>query len=415
MRASWRPALFAGIAAGMLLSGFLQRSAAQTPAGTAGISDGVVKLGLILDLSGPYSEVSGIGSATAARMAVADFGGRVLGAPIEVMIADHENNSGRALAIARDWIDNQHLDAIMDVSGSSEAVLVQRFADVRHKLVSISSAAAIRLSNESCTPTSIHYVSNTRAVARAVGGALLARGADTWFFITVDYGFGYDLENDTTEVIEARGGKVLGRARHPLTARDFGSYLARAQESKAKVIALANAGSNLEDTIRQAARLGMIPGPQLFAAPSLRITGVNSLGLEITQGMALAESFYWDADAATRAWAKRFFDLVKRMPNSLHAGVYSSTMHYLNAVKQTGTDATDAVLKAMRDTPVNDFFAHDARIRADGVLVHDLHLFQVKSPAESRYPWDYLRPLATVPGTEAFGSPAESKCPLMQR
>ena len=230
----------------------------------------------------------------------------------------------------------------------------------------------------------------------------------------MDYGFGYDLESDTAAVVEQRGGKVLGHARHPLSAHDFGSYLARARESKAKVIALANGGGNLEETIREAAKLGMIPGPQVFAALSLRITGVNSLGLEVTQGMMLAESFYWDSDEATRAWSRRFFDRVKKMPNSLQAGVYSSTMHYLRAVAAAGTDDTDAVLKVMHDTPVDDFFTHGARIRADGVLVHDVSLFQVKPPAETRYPWDYLRRVATVPGEEAFGSLQDSKCPLVK-
>ena len=413
---SWsRPALLAGAIAAMLLAGGSSRAAEPNGEKAAQISDGVVKLGLILDLSGPYSGVTGMGSATAARMAVDDFGGRVLGAPIEVLVADHENSSGRALAIVRDWIDNQHLDAIMDVSGSSEALLVQRYADVRHKIVSLSAPAASRLSNESCTATSIHYVNDTRAIAHTAGAGLLARGGNTWFFITVDYGFGYDLESDTTAVVEQGGGKVLGHARHPLTTHDFASYLERAKESKAKVIALASGGSNLEETIRQAAALGMIPGPPLLAGLTLRITGVDSLGLETTQGMMLAESFYWDSDDATRAWARRFFDRMKKMPNSLQAGVYSSTSHYLRAIAAAGTDDTDTVMKAMRDTPVEDFFAHGGRIRTDGVLVHDVSLFQVKAPSESHSPWDYLRHVTTVPGADAFGSLEQSKCPLVKQ
>lgn len=411
MRPCWRPALFAAIAAVLLASPW-SRAGAQPAQSTAQISDGVVKIGLILDMSGPYSDTTGIGSATAAKMAVEDFGGRVLGAPIEIVIADHTNSSSRAGAIARDWFDTQHVDAIMDVTGSSEALNVQTLADTRHKIVSLSSAVAARLSNEACTATSVHYVFNTRAISHTVGAALVARGEKTWFFITVDYSFGYDLERDTTAVVTQRGGEVLGRARYPLDARDFASYLARARESQAKAIGLANGGSDMVETIRQAARLGMIPGPQTFAALALRINTVHSLGLETAQGLMLSESFYWDMNEATRAWAKRFFERVNKMPNSVQAGVYSSTMHYLQAVAHTGTDETAAVMKSMRETPINDFFARYGRIRADGVMVHDLYVYQVKTPSESRYPWDYYKLVATVPGDDAFGPLAQSKCPL---
>ncbi len=411
MRAYWRPALLAAIAAFLLASPWGQ-AGAQPAQSAPRISDGVVKIGLILDMSGPYSDTTGFGSATAARMAVEDFGGDVLGAPIEIVVGDHQNSANRAAAIARDWFIDQHVDAIMDVSGSSEALIVQAIADTRHKIISLSAPGAVRLSNEACTATSIHYAFDTHSIAHTVGAALVARGADTWFFITVDYSFGYDLENDTTAVVEKHGGKVLGRARYPVIARDFASYLARAQQSQAKVIGLANAGADTLDTVQQAARLGMIPGPQVFAALGLRINGVHALGLETAQGMMLSESFYWDMNEATRAWSKRFFDRVRQMPNSLQVGVYSSTMHYLRAVASAGTDDTDAVLTAMRATPIDDFFAHDGHIRADGVMVHDMHLFQVKPPAESHYPWDYFRLVATIPGDEAFGSLAQSKCPL---
>jgi len=413
MQASWRPVLFAAMAAVFLASPW-DRAGAQQPGSTARISDGVVKIGLILDMSGPYSDTTGIGSATAAKMAVEDFGGRVLGAPIEIVVADHDNSADRAAAIARDWFANQHVDAIMDVTGSSEALIVQAIAGTRQKIISLSSAVAERLSNEACTPTSIHYAFDTHAIANTMGTALVARGDDSWFFITVDYTFGYDLERDTTQVVEQHGGKVYGHARHPLDAHDFASYLARARDSRAKVIGLANGGTDLADTIKQAARLGMIPGPQVFAGLGMRTNGVHSLGLETTQGMMLAESFYWDMNEATRAWSKRFFDRVKKMPNSLQAAVYSSTMHYLQAVAHAGTDETAAVMKMMRDTPVDDFFAH-GNIRADGVLVHDMHLFQVKSPAESHYPWDYYKLVATVPGDQAFAPLAQSKCPLVKR
>ena len=412
MRAYWRPALVAVVAALLVLSrgGGIGAQPAQS---AARISDGVVKIGLILDMSGPYSGTTGVGNATAAKMAVEDFGGQVLGAPVEIVIGDHTNSTNRAASIARDWFENQHVDAIMDVTGSSEALIVQSIADVRDKVISLSSAVAARLSNEACTSTSVHYVSDTRAIAHTIGAALVARGEDTWFFITVDYSFGYDLESDTSAVVTKGGGKVLGHARYPLGAQDYTAYLARARESQAKVIGLAIAGSDLTQTIRQASQLGMIPGSQVLAALALQINGVHRLGLETAQSLMLSESFYWDRDEATRAWSKRFFERVKMMPNSLQAGVYSSTTHYLRAVASAGTDETEAVLRAMRATPVNDFFAHNGHIRADGVMVHDLNLFQVKPPAESHYPWDYYRLIATIPGEHAFGPIAQSKCPLL--
>jgi branched-chain amino acid transport system substrate-binding protein len=399
--------LIAGALTAMLLLGG-RASAAE-------ISDGIVKIGLILDLSGPYSENTGEGSATAAKMAVGDFGGKVLGAPIELVIADHHNSADRAAAIARDWFDAQHVDAILDVSGSSEALIVQRIADNRRKIVSLSGPGADRLTNEACTATSVHYVFDTYSIAHTVGTALMDRGAKTWFFITVDNNFGYDLERNTTDVVVEKGGTVLGRARHPLDTADFSSYLARAKQSQAKVIALADAGSDMANAITQAKKLGMIPGPQTFTAMSLRITGVNGLGLETAQGLVLGESFYWDQDDPSRAWSKRFFETVGKMPNSLQAGVYSSVTHYLQAVASAGTDATDPVMNAMRAAPIDDFFAHGGRIRADGLMVHDMHLYQVKTPAESKYPWDYYKLVATIPGNQAFAPLSQSKCPLVKK
>jgi branched-chain amino acid transport system substrate-binding protein len=408
MQPYWRPLFLALLTAGLLASPSGRAVAQQA----AGASDGVVKLGLILDMSGPYSDLTGIGNVTAARMAVEDFGGRVLGAPIEIVSADHQNHADRAAEIARDWFEKQHVDAIMDVSGSSTALIVQAIGNIRDKIVLLDSAGAERLTNEACTPVSVVYVFNTRAIAHSLGAALVARGNDTWFFITVDYSFGYDLENNTAAVVKASGGTVLGDARHPLDAHDFASYLARARESGAKVIGLANAGADLENTIKQAARLGMIPGPQAFAGLALRLNSVDRLGLATTQGMMLTSPFYWDMNDATRAWSRRFFERVKKMPNEFQAGVYSSTTHYLQAVAQAGTDATTEVMKAMRAAPIDDFFVHDGHIRADGLMVHDMNLFQVKAPSESHYAWDYLKPVATIPGEEAFGPLARSKCPL---
>jgi branched-chain amino acid transport system substrate-binding protein len=407
----WRLTLVAAVAIRVLACA-CQPAAAAADENPPPISDGVVKIGLILDMAGPYSNATGIGSATAARMAIEDFGGQVLGAPIEALVADHGNSPDRAASIARDWLGNQQVDAIMDVSGSSEALIVQAIANTRNKIVSLSGPGAVRLTNEACTPTSMHYVFDTRSIARTIGSSLVARGDDSWFFITADYSFGYDLESDTAAVVTAAGGQVVGRARHPFEAHDFSSYLARAQQSHAKVIALANAGTDTDDTIKQAAHLGM-PGTQLFAALALRIQNVHALGLQASQGLMMSESFYWDMNDATRAWSKRFFDRVGKMPNSLQAGVYSSTMHYLRAVARAGTDATGPVMQVMRTTPIDDFFAH-GQIRADGVMVHDVRLFQVKSPAESHYAWDYFKLLETIPGDTAFAPIGTSKCPLMK-
>jgi branched-chain amino acid transport system substrate-binding protein len=405
-------------AAGILLTAVDRPASAQMPVAAPGgnterISDGVVRIGLLLDMSGPYADQTGIGSLTAARMAVEDFGGKVLGVPIEVVAADHHDNADQAAAIAREWFGPGQVDAIMDVAGSSEALIVQAIGATYNKIVSLSAPGAARLTNEACSPTAVHYVFNTYATALTLGQELVRRGGDTWFFITVDYSFGYDLENDTAAVVTANRGRILGHARHPLNAAGTtSSYLQQARQSQAKVIGLANAGEDAIGTIHEARELGMIPGPQIFAALGLRFTNVAALGLETAQGLMVAEPFYWDLDDATRAWSRRFLARVNKMPNSLQAGVYSSTMHYLRAVAAAETDATVPVMRAMRTTPVDDFFAHNGIIRADGVMIHDMRVFQVKSPAESKYPWDYYRLVATIPGDQAFLPLAQSRCPL---
>ena len=403
-----------GAIAGLAAAFFAGAATAQsTPPGA--VSDGVVKIGLILDMSGPYSVLTGKGSAAAAEMAVEDFGGKVLGAPIEVVTADHHSSADQAAAIARDWYGDQHVDAIVDVSGSSEALIVQAIAGTRDKIVILNAPGANRLTEEGCTATSVHYTNDTYAIAHSLGRALIAGGNDSWFFVTVDYSYGYDLENETTAVVKANGGTVLGRARHPLDAPDFSAYLLQARQSRAKVIGLANGGADTSNAIKRAAALGMIPGPQLFAGLSLRINQINDLGLNTAQGMMLAETFYWDTDDATRAWSKRFFDRVGQMPNSLQAGVYSSTIHYLQAVAKAGTDASDPVMQAMRAAPIDDFFVHNGHIRADGLMVHAMQLFRVKTPAESKYAWDYYQPVTTIPGDQAFEPLNRSKCPLVNK
>ena len=372
----------------LLLLSNATNAAAQTAGGISSgeISDGVVKIGLLLDMVGPYSDQTGAGSAAAAQMAVEDEGGQVLGAPVQLVVADHHNSSDQAATIARRWFSDEHVDAILDVAGSSEAVLVQAIARNRNKIVSISAALAARLSNEACSPTAVHYAFDTYSVAHTMGQEMMRRGDDTWFFITVDYTYGYDLEADMTTVVQEHGGTVLGRARHPLNTSDFSAYLQQAKQSQAKAIGVINAGTDATSTFTQAAKLGMIPGPQMFAALGLRLTGVARLGLPTAQGMMVAEPFYWDFDDETRAWSKRFLARVERMPNSLQAALYSSTRHYLQSIAKAGTDATEPVMQAMRELPVNDFFAHDGHIRIDGTMVHDMHLFQVKAPVEPVIP-----------------------------
>jgi branched-chain amino acid transport system substrate-binding protein len=379
------------------------------------VSDEVVKLGLILDMSGPYAELTGKGSQVAAEMAAEDFGGKVLGRPIQVVVADHHDSADQAAAIARDWLGPGKVDAIMDVSGSSEALIVQAIGNTRGKIVILNAPGANRLTEEGCTATSVHYTNDTYAIAHTLGRAIVANGGDTWFFITVDYSYGYDLEDETAAVVKANGGTVLGHARHPLGAADFSSYLLQAKQSAAKIIGLADGGSDITNAVKKAAALHMVPGAQTFVGLSMRLNQVHDLGLATTQGMLLSESFYWDSDDQARAWSKRFFQRVGAMPNALQAGVYSSTMHYLQAVAKAGTDAAEPVMAAMRAAPIDDFFTHDGQIRADGLMVHDMHLYRVKTPAESHYAWDYLRRVTTIPGREVFKPLAQSSCPLVTK
>ena len=407
---------FAAALAALLALQLAATAASAQTAASPGmqISDGVVKIGLIVDLSGPYADVTGTGSETAARMAIDDFGGKVLGAPIELVVADPHDSTDQAAAIARNWFDAQHVDAIMDVAGSSEALIVQAIGRTRDKIVSLSAPGADRLTGEACSPTAMHYTSDTYAIAHTIVPVIVKRGGNTWFFITVDYSYGYDLERDTAAVVSDAGGTVLGHALHPLGAPDFVSYLDQAQSSQAKVVALANAGDDTVNTIRTAARLHMIPGNQVIAALSLRINTIHSLGLATTQGMMLAEAFYWDLNDQTRAWSKRFFAKAGKMPNAFQAGLYSSITHYLQAIAHAGTDATAPVMAAMRAAPIDDFFAQNGHIRPDGLMVHDMYLLQVKKPDQSHYPWDYLKLVATVPGADAFRPLSQSKCPLVQ-
>jgi branched-chain amino acid transport system substrate-binding protein len=379
------------------------------------VSDGVVKIGLIEDMSSIYADITGIGAVTAAKMAVEDFGGQVLGVPIEVVSADHQNKADIASATAREWFDNQHVDALMDVAASATALAAVDVAKTKNKIVILNGPGAARITNEACTPVSIHYTYDNYALAHGTGGAMVKAGYDTWFFIAADYAFGHDLEAVTTNVIKANGGQVLGDVRVPLNTADFSSALLQAQSSKAKVVGLANAGADTQNSIKQAAEFGIVRGGQKMAGLLVFINDVNSLGLEVAQGILLTTAFYWDRNDESRAWAQRYFGRMNRMPNMAQAGIYSATTHYLKAVAAAGSDATQPVIEKMRATPINDFFVKNGTIREDGRMVHGMYLYEVKKPGESKGAWDYYKPVAEIPADQAFLPLAESKCPLVKK
>jgi branched-chain amino acid transport system substrate-binding protein len=374
-----------------------------------------LKIGGILDMSSLYADITGAGSLEAAKMAAEDFGGEVLGRKIEVSAADHLNKADLAANIARDMLDNQGVEMIYDVAASATALAAGEIAKARGKIVMFNGPGSIRLSNEACGPYTVHYVFDTFAQANVTGLAAVKSGLDTWFFLTADYAFGQDLEKDTTAVVLKTGGKVLGGVRHPLNTSDFSSFLLQAQASKAKVIGLANAGGDTINAIKQAVEFGITKGGQKLSPLLAFVTDIDSVGLETAQGLLLAEAFYWDLNDDTRAFSKRFMERVKRVPTSAQAGVYSSVTHYLKAVKAAGTTDSAAVIKVMKETPINDMFAKNGRIREDGRMVHDMYLFEVKKPSESKGRSDDYKLLATVPGNEAFQSLELSRCPLVKK
>ncbi|XQU71220.1 Branched-chain amino acid transport system substrate-binding protein [Cupriavidus sp. H18C1] len=409
--------------AGMLGACALSLGAAYAQAQTqaqaqtkATLSDDLVKVGLILDMSGLYADVTGRGSATAAQMAIDDFGGKVLGRKIELVVADHQNKADIAANKAREWFDTDRVDAILDVAASAPALAVLEVAKQKNRIVVFSGPGTERLTNDLCTPISVHYAYDTYALANTTARAMVQRGGKTWYFLTADYAFGHTLQDSATAVVTEAGGKVLGAARHPIGASDFASYLLQAQASKAQVVGLANAGGDSVNAIKAAHEFGLTrDNKQKLAGLLLYINDIHAIGLKTAAGLVLTEAFYWDMNDATRKWSRRYFDKLKKMPNMSQAGVYSSVMHYLKAVQAAGTDETAAVMKQMKAMPIQDFFTANGRIREDGRMVHDMYLFEVKTPAESKYPWDYYKVLATVPGDQAFIPPSKSKCPLLKR
>jgi branched-chain amino acid transport system substrate-binding protein len=374
-----------------------------------------LKIGLILDESGPYADITGPGSVEAGRMAIEDFGGQVLGRKLELVHADHQNKADIAGTVAREWFDNQGVEAIMDVAASATALAVNEIAKARGKILMLSGPGAVRLTNEACGPYTVHYSYDTYAVANGTGLATVKNGDNSWFFITADYAFGQDLERDASNVVKTNGGQVLGSVRHPLNSPDFSSYLLQAQQSKAKVVGLANAGADTITAVKQAHEFGLTKSGQKIAVLLGFISDIDSLGLETAQGLLLTEAFYWDMDDQTRAWSKRFFERTKRMPTSAQAGVYSDTTAYLNAVKAAGTTDPAVVMPVLKSTPINDFFARNGHIREDGRMTHDMYLFEVKAPAASTGRWDDYKLVRTIPGEQAFQPLALSRCPLVKK
>ncbi|MES2195074.1 MAG: ABC transporter substrate-binding protein [Pseudomonadota bacterium] len=374
-----------------------------------------LKLGGILDMSGLYADITGPGSETAAKMAVEDFGGEVLGRKVEIVVADHLNKADVSASLARDMLDNQGVEMIFDVAASATALAAGEIAKARNKLIIFNGPATVALTNEACGPYTVHYTYDTYGQANVTGLAAVKSGLDTWFFLTADYAFGQALEKDTTNVVVKNGGKVLGSVRHPLNSSDFSSFLLQAQASKAKVIGLANAGGDTINAIKQAAEFGLMKGGQKASPLLVFISDIDSIGLEIAQNLLLSEGFYWDLNDETRAFSKRFTERRKRPPTTAQAGVYSSVLHYLKAVKAAGTTDPAAVIKVMKETPINDMFAKNGRIREDGRMVHDMYLFEVKKPSESKGRWDYYKLVGTVAGADAFQPLEQSRCPLVKK
>jgi len=375
-----------------------------------------VKVGVLSDMSGVFASIDGPGSVLAAQMAIEDFGGEVLGKKIELVSADHQNKPDIGSAIATRWFDRDGVDLIVDLPNSSVALAVQSLGKDRKKMVIVSGAGSPDLSGKACSPTAIHWTWDTYSIARGTANAVLDQGGKDWFFITADYAFGHAIERDTSDVVKARGGSIVGTVRAPFNTPDFSSFLLQAQSSKASTIGLANAGSDAINTIKQAQEFAIgQDGRQKVVALSFFVTDVHALGLTQAKGLVFTDGFYWDRTEATRAWSKRFFERQKAMPTMAQAGVYSAVLHYLRAVAAVQSKDALPVITKMRDMAVIDFFAEEGVIRADGRMVHDLYLVQVKQPSESRYAWDYYKILGTIAGKDAFRPLSESECPLVKK
>ncbi len=379
-------------------------------------ADDAVKIGVLNDQSGIYADLAGKGSVISAQMAVDDFGGKVLGKPIQILSADHQNKPDVASGIVNHWIDEDKVGAVLDVPTSSVALAVQEITKTKHAIHLNTGAGTSDLTGKACSPTGVHWAYDTYVLARGAGTALVKQGLNTWFFITADYAFGHALENDTRAAVEAAGGKVVGSVNAPFPSTDFSSFLLQAQGSGAKVVGLANAGGDTINSVKQAHEFGLTKSGQSLAALLIFISDVNSLGLDIAQGLTFVDGWYWDQSDESRAWAKRWAEKMGggREPTMDHAAVYSALTHYLKAIAKANSEDPDKIMGAMRDMPINDMFAKDGHLRIDGQMVHEMYLMQVKAPGDSKYPWDYEKLLAKIPGDEGYRPLDKGNCPLVK-
>jgi branched-chain amino acid transport system substrate-binding protein len=384
-------------------------------AARAQISDDIVRIGVLNDQSNVYADLGGPGSVIAARMAIEDVGGKVLGKPIDMLVADHQSKADVGASIARQWFDSDKVDLVIGFDNSSVALAVEQVAFQKNRIAIAGAIGTTAFTGKACTPNEAAWVYDAYALTNTLARSVVGRGQNTWFFITVDYSLGHSLEADATAAVVASGGKVLGSARHPLNTADFSAYLLQAQASGAKVVALANAGGDMTNSIKQANEFGLANAGQTIVSLLTFITDVNSVGLKAAQGLTFVTAFYWDRDDESRAWSKRFFELHKRMPTMAQAAIYSAIRHYLRAIEAVGTDEAKAVMAKMRDIPVNDFYAKNGKVREDGRMVHDMYFVQVKKPEESTRPWDYYKILSTIPGDQAFRPLDEGGCPLVKQ
>jgi branched-chain amino acid transport system substrate-binding protein len=384
-------------------------------AANAQISGDVVKIGVLNDQSGLYADFGGTGSVLAARMAVEDFGGTVLGKPVQIVAADHQNKVDLASATARQWIDVEGVDAFADLTNSAVALAIQNLSKERNRIALFSGPATTRLTNEDCSPVGFHWTFDTYSQAIGSARAILQEGGKEWFLLVADYAFGHQMAADLMAEVTAKGGKVVGQVRHPTGTNDFSSFLLQAQGSKAPIIGLANGGLDTVNAVKQASEFGITAGGQKLVGLVIVITDIHAMGLKGAQGLIATTAYYWDRDDGSRAFAKRFEAQTNRKPGMIQAGVYSSVMHYLKAVQAAGTDEAKAVAAKMREMPVDDFFAKGAKIREDGRLIHDMYLVEVKGEKESKGPWDYYKILRTIPGDQAALPLSESKCPLVKK
>ncbi|WP_175122799.1 ABC transporter substrate-binding protein [Achromobacter animicus] len=392
--------------AGAISATLLPATAAQ-----AQVSDDVIRIGFITDMSGVYSGPDGPGGAEAIKMAIEEMGGQINGKKIELLTADHQNKADVASAKAREWFDQRGLDMLIGGTNSSTALAMSKVAADKKKPIIVVGAGAPALTNEQCTPYTLNYAYDTVAQARGTGAAVAKAGGKSWYFLTADYAFGHALQADTTKVVESGGGKVVGSVKHPLAASDFSSFLLQAQSSKAEILALANAGADATNSIKAANEFGITKSMKL-AGMIMFINDIHAMGLPAAQGMYLTDSWYWNASDETRAWSRKFYDRRQAMPSSLQAADYSAALQYLRAVKATGTDDADKVLAYLRDNKLNDMYIKDGVVRPDGRVVHDMYLLQVKSPDQSKEPWDYFTVVQAIDGNEAFTKQSESRCAL---